>query len=181
VTAAFHRPYSTYAPAPIDVAPAVVGHPETRELKVIIRPYNMDYWRFEGTRAQLEAEGVLPPDVVWPEGDQLYRWKSGRSQFVLCRMRPEGIRGPKRVWTSGDWWSVRCEYDYALSEDARTVLQKERELAEVRYRLSPAGKRQSDAEWRRHWAAHTDKAFQAFKATFMPIRKKPGRKPKASS
>ena len=150
-------------------------------MKVIIRPYNLDFWEFEGTRAQLEAEGVIPTDVVWPEGDQLYRWESGRSKFWLRRTRPDGIKGPKKVWTSGDWWCVRCDYDYALNGAARAVLQKERELAAVLHRHSPSGQREWEMAWNRYWRAHEDKAFQAFKAIFVPQRKKPGRKPKTSS
>lgn len=36
-------------------------------LRVCIRPRNLDFWEYEGTRAQLEAEGVIPPGLKWPK------------------------------------------------------------------------------------------------------------------
>ena len=37
-----------------------------RELMVSLRPHGLGFWEFEGTRAQLEAEGVIPAATEWP-------------------------------------------------------------------------------------------------------------------
>ena len=44
------------SPAPLEAA--------ERELNVTI--YRDEFARFEGTRAQLEAEGLIPEDFEWP-------------------------------------------------------------------------------------------------------------------
>jgi hypothetical protein len=38
------------------------------ELTIILRPYDAQLCMYSGTRAQLEAEGVIPDNVEWPLG-----------------------------------------------------------------------------------------------------------------
>ncbi|HEX5687378.1 MAG TPA: hypothetical protein VFY73_25460 [Ideonella sp.] len=150
-------------------------------LKVRIRPSRLDFWEFEGTRAQIEAENVIPPGTEWPEGTQYKQFEVGRFRYWIRRTRPGDIKGPMTVWTSGDWWRLRCELISSRERAALRILDKERELAEVLYRQTPAGQSEWFAQCNRSLKADRDQAFQAFKATFIPQRKKPGRKPKSEA
>lgn len=160
-----------------DIAVHVAAQGDGLGLKVIIHPYGC--WEFEGTRAQLEAEGAIPSGTKWPIGSASCMWTSGRFRYRLCRTRPEGLKGPMRLWVNGDWWSFRCSYDDGLDYAKRAILQKKRELeAEIR-RHSAWAERERNALWDRYWKAKQDGAFQAFRALVVPERKKPGRKPGA--
>lgn len=150
------------------------------EFTVYFSP-KLEFWEYFGTRAQLEAEGVIPLDTEWPDGAQSCFWDVGRYRYWLRRIRPEGIKGPMSVWTSGNWWSLRCTYGSGMSGAVLYILEKQRALAKALDDFSPAGQRARDALWQRYRAANADKAFQAFKAAILPTipaRKKPGRKPK---
>jgi len=151
------------------------------DLKVSIRPYKLDFWEYEGTRAQLEAEGVIPPGTEWPEGALDQRWEAGRFRYWLRRCRPDGMKGPMKLWTSGDWWCLRCDLLNGPDHATRSILEKKRELATELYRHSAAGQREWNAQLNLYWKAQEDKAFQAFKSIFVPERKKPARKAKAQA
>lgn len=149
-----------------------------RELVVHVNPvFWHDFWVLEGTRAQLEAEGVIPPGTQWPEGACDHRWTAGRFRYWLRRTRPAGLKGPMRVWTSGDWWALRCSLIDGPDQEARKIIEKTRELAEELRRQSPAGRLEMRAHWNRYWKAQEDEAFQSFKDKLVPQRKKPGRTP----
>lgn len=152
-----------------------------RPLKVSIRPYQLDFWEYEGTRAQLEAENVIPPDTEWPDGALAKCFTVGRFRYRLSRTRPDGVKGPMKMWTCGDWWSLRCELINAPDAITLEILAKKRELDDALYRQSPAGQRALDAHWAQLRRAQEDKAFQAIRANFFPQRKKPGRKPKSEA
>jgi hypothetical protein len=147
-----------------------------RELKVRILPSPLNFWEYEGSRAQLEGEGVIPVDIQWPEGTQSCEWESGRFRYWLRRTRPDGVKGPMKVWTSGDYWSLRCYLIGGPDVNASRILELRRALAEELYRQSPAGRAEWNAQWKRYCEAGRDEAFQAFKSTLLPERKKPGRK-----
>lgn len=151
------------------------------ELMVVVCPHGLRFWEYRGTRVQLEAEGVIPLGTEWPEGAKDCRWQSGRCRYWLRRTRPEGLKGPAKLWTSGDWWFLRCDFDDGLDAAASIILEKRQELAQALYRYSPEGCRAFEASYRRYYTAQEDKAFQAFKATLLPPRKKPGRKPRQGS
>lgn len=163
------------------LAPITDSQATERPLKVCIRPHHLECWEYEGTRAQLEAENVIPPGTEWPEGAQNLRFDIGRFRYLLRRSRPDGVKGPKKVWTSGDWWCLRCDLIGGPDHDARRILDKRRELADELYRQSPAGQREMEAQWRRVIQACNDKAFQAFKSIVVPVRKKPGRPSKSKT
>lgn len=147
-----------------------------RELKVGIYTASFGYWEFKGSRAQLEAEGVIPPGTEWPQGKRVLYWNQGRLRFWLGRARPDGVKGPMSVWASGDWWFVRCDIpDDIANPGGWRIQQKARELAQEIHAQTPAGRREWNERFSRYWAAHSDAAFQAFKAALLPGRKKPGR------
>ena len=146
-----------------------------RELKIHIYKRSFGFWEYEGTRAQLEAEGVIPPGTQWPQGKQPLFWNHGGLRYWLRRTRPEGVKGPMSVWTSGDWWFLRCDTPHDINCADWRIKQKARELEQEIHAQTPAGRREWNERFSRYWAAHSDAAFQAFKATLLPQRKKPGR------
>ena len=168
----------TSATSPIEPAGCTVA--DERQLRVIICPGGWDCWEFAGTRAQLEFENVIPPGTSWPEGDVDRRFDVGRYRYWLRRIRPEGLKGPKKAWTSGDWWCLRCDIIGGPDVFARRILNMRRALADELYRRSPTGQRELNAHFSRYLKACEDKAFQAFKSLGVPERKKPGRKPKVT-
>ncbi|MES2024480.1 MAG: hypothetical protein V4448_02880 [Pseudomonadota bacterium] len=137
----------------------------TNELIVTIR--KCGGWidtEYQGNRAQLEAEGVIPEGTEWPDGDSSVKWEAGRFTYRLRRTRPDGMKGPKKLWVEADWWALRWDttepQDYAANE----IKRKTKELADTIYRRSPRGCAEWSANWNRYCKALEDKKFQAFKA-----------------
>lgn len=136
--------------------------PTERELKFYLRPHGFNYWEIEGSRAQLEAEGIkIPADARWPDGAGRYRWLSGRFRFCLTRALPDGLKGPRRNYPDLDWWCVRCDYNDGLDPAQRAILLKQRELAEEILSYSPEGQREGVVLRDRSRKAEQDSAFQA--------------------
>ena len=150
------------------------------ELVVCLNPYNLDYCEYFGTRAMLEAEGILPENINWPEGFDGNRWDDGRFKYWLRRVRPEGIKGPKKAFLGVDWWMLRWELLNGLSFAERALAQKRKELEDMLHRQSPAVMLESCAAEKRYWAARKDDKFQAFKA-LVPglVRPRRDRKPRS--
>lgn len=163
--------------APVTTIEEVIDHP----FIVRIRPHGCDFSEYQGSRAQLEAEGVIPAGVQWPEGQQSVSWEQGLLSLSLTRTRPEGMKGPMKLWIAGDYWSLRWEHKVRPDSGTRAIMEKKAELAKVMYRESPEGRRAHSASFKLYWAAYKDKAFQAFKNSIIPERKKPGRPAKSST
>jgi hypothetical protein len=131
---------------------------------VVCTPFR-DIAEYQGTRAALEAEGVIPAGTDWPEAFNDLHWDDGKFHYWLRRERPEGQKGPRRQFIGVDWWMLRCEPLYSKSIEAREVERKKKELAEYIHRNTPAGRAASDRQWGRYWESQKDKPFQAFKAS----------------
>jgi hypothetical protein len=140
-----------------------------RELIIEIYPRGCDWWI--GTRAQLQAEGVIPADFEWPQGLAGKSWTAGNLEYWLYRRRPDGHKGPKSSCLEVDNWACRRTWA-AHGRDGfanARIYEKRVALAEELWALTPA----ADQQLSRYWAAHKDKSFQAFKAIFLPQPKKP--------
>lgn len=153
------RSGNTAAPRFIASNPGTDG-----ELKISIRPLGLEFWEFEGTRSQLEAEGVIPTGINWPDGCAIYRWECGRLRYSLGRTRPAGLKGPMTLWVKGDWWFLRCEFNDGLSHASRRIIQKKRELAAEIYFHSEVGQREWSARRELYWKTREDRSFQHFKS-----------------
>jgi hypothetical protein len=131
-----------------------------------------------GSRAQLEGEGLIPEGTIWPEGRVWLHWTTKSFRFSLFRSRWHWKRKPEdaaTAWMKGDWWCLRWQALDAPSYPSRQIQKKTRELAELVRSQSPEGRQKSKREFERYWSAQQDEAFQTFKKTFVPQRKKPGR------
>jgi len=160
-------------------AASIAAEPTARELIVCIEPTYRA--RYMGTRAQLEAEGVIPKDTEWPEGGANACWEVGKLKFTLNRTRPDGMKGPMSLWLAGDYWcldiDVNCR-DWRWRK-RQEIDKMSKALIEDMRRYCPQAIRERNLQRDRYRKANRDTAFQAFKAKFIPQRKKPGRPPKA--
>lgn len=137
---------------------------------------------YRGTRASLEADGLIPAGTEWPDGFGTLRWEDDTRRYWLRRARPEGAKGSRKQFANVDWWMFRFDPLQAKSFEARNIERKTKELAETIYRQSTKGQNERDKHWASFWAAQGDKEFQAFKALIPGlIRPKRGRKPKEVS
>ncbi len=160
----------------------VTNQPAERELKIQI--WQDEYAEFEGTAAQLVAEGLIPDGFKWPRAAADVRWEANGFSYWLRRTRPEGHKGPMRSWLGMDHWFVRV---YVTGRDRewhanREVQLKAEELRAVIRSHTVEGEREERANSARYWKAHDDKAFQAFKRLIPGlVPPKRGRKPKSSA
>jgi len=57
-----------------------------------------------GTRAQLEASGVIPAGLEWPPGSKWVFWRAGGRRYLLRRQRRRC-----GAWSHADWWGCRVQ------------------------------------------------------------------------
>lgn len=134
---------------------------------------------YMGAAAQLQSEGLIPGGFEWPSASAEKVWRVNGLEYRLRRARPRGHKGS---WIELDNWSLIImagDRDWYWFE-RRDIERKAKELRDEIHRLSPAGQREWSAFVGRCWAAREDKAFQDFKALFVPERKRPGRKLRAA-
>lgn len=121
---------------------------------------------YQGTRAMLEAEGIIPANTEWPEGYGDLWWDDGKYRYWITRQRPEGAKGPRKLFIDIDWWSLRQQL---ISDNcvARELARKKKELAEYIYRNSAEGQADWAEKFNSYSEACADEKFQAFK-TLIP-------------
>ena len=157
--------------------------PELIASDIRVRIWPDEFAQYTGTRAQLEAEGLIPKDFEWPRVAADAHWEAEVLDYGLRRVRPDDFRGPMRGWLVLDNWQVRVSVvgrDRAW-HDRRDIERQRDELTEAIYRQTPSGRYQWEKDWGIYWKAREDKAFQQFKALVVPERKKPGRPAKRAS
>lgn len=149
----------------------------TQEI-IVCTPYS-DIAEYQGTRAALEAEGVIPAGTKWPEGFSDLYWEDDRLRYWLRRKRPEGAKGQRKQFLEVDWWMLRFDPLKTESFEMRIIQRKSKELADTIYSQSAEGRAEHSKQWNCYWEAERDEKFQAFKALIPGIiRPKRGRKPK---
>ncbi len=164
-----------------EIVPETLTEGESQQRELIAMVWPGSFWRYEGTRAQLEAEGVIPPKFEWPTGKGRVAWESGQFKYWLQRTRPEGVKGPMSIWINGDWWVIHGRLaDRQRSEKWEAELKRKRLIDEL-YAMTPNGKIEAEILGRKWWRSYRDSAFQAFKAKVLPSRKKPGRPRKVAA
>lgn len=136
-------------------APAVIAS----DLIVEIAPRDSVEW--VGTRAQLEDEGLVPPEVRWPDRDRWVGWTTQRFEYWLRRTRPLGMKGPKRIWIDGDWWALRQTLlaNRGQGHWPAVIYEKKCELDALVWSSTEQGRDYAE-RWKK---AQADAAFQAFK------------------
>ena len=75
------------------------------ELHLTVTHYGHIEWR--GSRARLEASGLIPPDFEWPRRIDYSHWRADGFDFLLRRCRPDGLMDPMQRWMNCDYWFMR--------------------------------------------------------------------------
>jgi hypothetical protein len=129
------------------------------DLIIEILPRDSVEWL--GTRAQLEAEGLVPREVLWPDRDRWIGWTADGFEFWLRRARPLGMKGPKRLWIQGDWWALRQTLlaNRGKGHWPAVIYEKKCELDALLWSQSDEGQRCVE-RWQN---ARSDRRFQSFK------------------
>lgn len=161
------QPAATPTAGTSNSAPA--GEPELRV--EVLRDHD---WAYRGTRAQLEAEGVIPAGE-WPQETETRVWTTGGVQFSLRRIRPDGFKGPKRLWAAADCWVLQGRKPQGADNWQVRIRELQRQIAKLEFARSPEGQR----EFQVYWRATEDNHFQAFKKRLLLPRNKPRRKAKS--
>jgi len=147
---------------------AIAQSPAARGLslyaELIVRTPFLGFSTYEGTRFALEAEGILPEGMPWPEGFREHSWSQGSLRMEIRRKRPDGIKGPRRDFLDVDWWECRIEPASAPDYSARYIAEKALELQAAIHAQSPAGKAERRRQWDLFVTSMSDDDFQAFKA-----------------
>jgi hypothetical protein len=111
---------------------------------------------YVGTKAQMQAEGIVSPNVVWPDTTDSYvEWQSGRNLFRLRRAQPKGSKS--REWKScpADWWRLSIDFAGRIGER-----QSQLEIRQAAIDRAFAAVRPDRLRVK---AARCDDAFQSFK------------------
>ena len=148
-------------PAAHKAPPITAGTAALLASDLLINIVPRAYASYQGTAAQLIAEGLIPGDFKWPSGAGHATVKA--DSFCLCvfRTRPEGHNGPKSSWISGDYWHLRRELTHQPINGRieAAIYAKQMELAEIIYL--------GTTEWRdtfhRACRARMDDKYMAFR------------------
>jgi hypothetical protein len=159
------------------------GQPLNINEPEMVIEWSKGYWfAFQGTRAQLEAEGVVPAGLNWPTGRREASLITGGRRYLLRRCGIPGAKQSIGEWSFGDWWRVHVLH----IDPNRLDPELERctnELHAMIHARTPQGRAEFNAKYRLYYAACEDEKFQAFKALIPalipPPRKRRGRPLKA--
>lgn len=162
-------------------APTQPHLPAIADELVIELDADIGFCRFVGTRAQLEAEGLIPHAMLWPQGFEFHHWQAGPNDFMLRRHRPAGAKGPRKAFLDVDHWMLCVDLINREHWADRQIRLKAKDLASTIHRASARGQ----AEWMEQChalhAARRDPAFCAFKALIPGVdRPARGRRAKRS-
>ncbi len=127
---------------------------------------------YRGTRAAIEAEGVVPADIQWPKEYDLVRWESGPLRFLLQRHRPEGVKGSRRQLATVDWWHLRWEYQSYEQSNLLSLKRKEQRLRRDLYLCSNEGRREISEHVSRYLKAIDDEKYRSFKSRIPALAKR---------
>jgi hypothetical protein len=117
---------------------------------------------YQGTRAAIEAEGLIPSETVWPVGFSDLHWQDGDYNFWIRRQRPDGVKGPRKLFLEIDWWMLRINPVNFITPDQWVIERKAKELREATYRATAKGRADMQARFDRSWDARHDSRFMAF-------------------
>jgi hypothetical protein len=132
---------------------------------------------YRGSRAQLEAEGVIPSTFLWPDGWCLTHWTAGPNRFRLLRVRPPKAKGSRKELAACDYWQLTIDVVDKPNFADLQIWQQARALKDAIYRTTPAGIASINALVKSCLAAKCDSAFQAAMAQCLPTTR---RKPKGA-
>lgn len=144
-----------FAPIPVLGSAAQANYDD-----LLLDIYPRGYVSWEGSSAQLNNEGLIPPRFKWPERDESAEWSANGFIYELSRCRPPWMKGGKRLWVNGDHWRLRRMLASRKRKgfDDAYIYEKQQDLARAVWACSP----EASEQWNRYWEAREDRGFQAF-------------------
>lgn len=139
---------------------------------IVHTPFH-DLAEYHGTRAMLEAEGVIPEATQWPTGYDDLRWEDSQNYYWLCRCRPDGAKGPRKQFVDVDWWHLRFGPINSDSIVSRELKRRAKALSDYAYSTSDKGRSERSANFNRYLETRKDEKFQSFKALIPGLIKPP--------
>ncbi len=140
---------------------------------------------FVGSRAAIEAEGLIPQNVIWPVGQDSLMWSVGELKFWLYCRPPVGPNALRVLSEFGSaYFRIICSH--ARDFPDITVMKRRMQAlnqAEAERANSPAGRQQAAILHGQYSLTLQDAGYQAFRGLFLGLTPPPkrGRKPKAGS
>lgn len=158
-----------------EVSASTAPSVDVGELTILIRPHDSAHCEYIGTRMQIEAEGVIPEGIKWPDGFINNFWQANGFRYWLRRQRPEGVKGPRRNFLFCDNWCL-CISKEEPPGYSEAIARKEKELQTLRKHQTQEWITVSNEQFRRCCAARTDEKFQEFMSLFPAIELSKGKK-----
>jgi hypothetical protein len=156
-------------------ADSINSQVQADDLRITI--YSGGVVRFEGSSAQLVAEGLIPKNPKWPDRDITANWNDDQFHYGVHRVKPEGMKAPKAEWAKLDNWQLTRTPHNMPSWAELVIKEKTEEIERIKFSNSREGR----IRFEKYWASHEDAAFQAFKVLIPGlVLPKRGRKPKDS-
>lgn len=132
----------------------------TSDLTIDFSLHGFVIWK--GTRAQLEADGLVPKGATWPHGFDYQQWEADGWRFYLSRRRPDGAKGPRKAFERVDNWHLKRHPVGGDSYVDVMVREKRRELERAIFEASDAGAICRMLACERSALARGDKRFRAW-------------------
>lgn len=130
---------------------------------IVCTPYT-SISEYIGTRASLEAEGVIPPETEWPErGFEDVSWRDEQAEYTLRRDRPDGVSGPRKLFADIDWWSLRIVPAKRKHPSQLAIERKKKALDDEIFRQSYEGMRLIQKRYDDCCLAKSDAGYQRFR------------------
>lgn len=127
------------------------------EIQIAVRRFPNELFRFSGTWAQLQSEGLIPADREESEGRWPERRREGEFRWSLHRAQP---------FYAGRWaLTLEGPPGLPLRLDME---EKRRAYLKAVHRMTDEGREEASRERKRRVAAREDGAFQAFLKRLLP-------------
>jgi len=119
---------------------------------------------YQGTRAALESEGVIPSGTEWPaDGFDEVWWRDDMFEYALRRNRPDGVSGPRKMFSRVDWWSIRVTPINRKNPRQEAIERKKKALEDEIFSQSAEGVRVIQKRYDDFCRAKNDADFQKFR------------------
>lgn len=131
---------------------------------------------YHGTRAALEAEGVIPAGTEWPaDGFDDVWWRDDKFEYAMRRNRPDGVSGPRKMFSSVDWWALRITPINRKNPRQEAIERKKKSLEDEIFSQSAEGMRVSQKRYDDFCRAKNDADFLKFRQLLGIEKMTPGR------
>lgn len=130
---------------------------------IVCTPYHC-IAEYQGTRAALEAEGVIPTETKWPDtGFDRVHWSDDVIEYTLFRDRPDGATGAKKLFVDVDWWRFGFSPIRQKPYQQVDIEQKKKALEDAIFRQTTEGMHLIQKLFHDYHQSEKDAAYQKFR------------------